>query len=137
MLPKQLKVSDAARTSLFLPLFRLVEGHFLLVGNNTFCVHKVSMCYDLCWWVMGLLISAKRSSIQPINPTQSHAVTLLDWWWGTNQPSMQPLYLNGDGTHIAPPHIATLLEWWSGSIQPSMQFPTQPHPSSLLANLLE
>ena len=41
--------------------FWLVRGHFVLVGNNSFCVHKVSMCS---------LVTAKSLPMQPIELMQ-------------------------------------------------------------------
>ena len=45
-------------------------------------------------------------------PTQPHAITLLEWWWGAHEAI----------------HVATLVEWWCGPMQPS----TQPHTVTLL-----
>ena len=55
----------------------LVRGHFVLVGNNSFCVHKVSM-YSL--------VTAKSLPMQPIEPMQRNAANLGTWWWSPMQP---------------------------------------------------
>ena len=78
------------------------RGHFLLVWNNSFCVLKVFMCYNLHWQM-----TAERSPCC----NWPHKAILLEWWWRPTQHTercwdnilsaerlpMQPLYLNGIG----------------------------------------
>ena len=57
----------------FWHLFGWWRGHYVVVENDLFWVHNISMCYDMHWQVVGLLISAKRLPTQAMEPTQGNA----------------------------------------------------------------
>ena len=90
----------------------LVEGDIRYwFGNDLFWFYNISMCYDMCWWLVGTICKCKKVT---------HAGKCREyWWWGPTQCiethwalSAKKVTHAGDGAPCKKCRECRHREWW-------------------------